>query len=147
MMEFVREVKGILGTKIKRLQLWKWKVRPGKDSTQQAHHAAILHKRKGKIGKDTHYFTLIEYCDDKYMIFDTVTTNGRDVSADFRKGELVAMKKITEEYSFKYSSVLGKEPKKCRYDQCVVECISPWMVGKGNIAQKNVPGCLTGISL
>merc|ERR1719507_139913 len=142
MMEFVREVKSEMMFDPVKVQMVKWTVRPGKDHKRQAHFSSILHKRAGKIGKDTHYFTVVQYCGDQYMVFDTVDKSGRKVSTDF----LTDQGKLAKDFEFETSALLTEPPKTCTYNECVRNCRSQWLAPTG-IKQAMVPKCLIGIVL
>jgi len=152
MMQFVRDVKAqFVRTSIK-VQMWKWTMRPGKDKSRFAHKGAIVHDRRGKIGHDTHYFTVVNYCDGGYAVFDTVDNSGRDVSADFaetfKSGNAKGRELLAQEFTFKYAEDFKgtKPPVAHPYEECVIECKSAWLTPR-ELTSTNVRQCLTGIIL
>eukprot|EP00929_Paragymnodinium_shiwhaense_P034808 TRINITY_DN18899_c0_g1_i1.p1 TRINITY_DN18899_c0_g1~~TRINITY_DN18899_c0_g1_i1.p1 ORF type:complete len:144 (+),score=36.52 TRINITY_DN18899_c0_g1_i1:253-684(+) len=143
MMEFAREVKGQFRWDKKfKIQMWKWAIRPDRDIRKQAHKAKLFSDKKGQIGLDTHYFTVVNYCPGRYRIFDTVDPAGRDISPEWIENKAL----VAEGFSFEYSDTLEGEAKKCEYEDCVYTCVSKWM-SPGKIKQQNVPKCLKGITL
>merc|ERR1719375_1703026 len=135
-----------------KVQLWKWTMRPNKDKSEFAHKADIIHKRAGKIGHDTHYFTIVNYCPDRYYVFDTIDNAGRDVSADFedrwRSGNAKGRDLLKKDFTFKFDDDFADHtpPVEHPYEKCIIECKSDWLKPK-DLKANRVPRCLTGITL
>lgn len=156
MTQFLREAKSNMHGYRVWYQLRKWAIRPNKDMSEFCHQGAIYHEQRGKIGKDTHYFTVVRYGTDKYAVFDTVTPCGRDVSSAFDyDGNEVDTSVLHKGFSFERAD--DPDPKtadafKVEYDDEVVQCVGKWMKKREWIDQKHIKkslpkdGCINFIS-
>mmetsp|Transcript_34731 Transcript_34731/g.97469 ORF Transcript_34731/g.97469 Transcript_34731/m.97469 type:complete len:224 (-) Transcript_34731:82-753(-) len=131
-----------------KLQLWRWTIRPGRKRKNLAHEAKMLWKnpgtrKAGKIGIDSHYFTVVEYCPGKFRIFDTVSDpQGREVDAAFLGDSSV----LGKNFEYYYADKLGGKPKQCAYGECVVECTTEWLKPE-ELSSSAIPKCMFGIVL
>lgn len=147
---FVQEVKGRYFNDPKlKMQLWFWKIRPGQNSSAQAHQAAIKYNG-GQYGIDTHFFTVVDLgcspgTSGRYWVFDTVQKGGKDVTDE--SGHL-SENLIKEGYTFEFAEDLNGEASMCDYDDCVVECRSLWVKSahmKASKLEKRGKSCLGAI--
>merc|ERR1719284_1936413 len=149
MMTFNRKMKANFPDADIKLQLWRWTIRPGRDRKNLAHEAKMLYRnpalkwgKYGKIGIDSHYFTVVEYCPGKYRIFDTVSDpQGREVSAAFLTDSSI----LAEGFAYYYADEIGGEAKECKYGDCVVECTTEWLTPE-ELTATAVPPCMYGIT-
>mmetsp|Transcript_1213 Transcript_1213/g.2079 ORF Transcript_1213/g.2079 Transcript_1213/m.2079 type:complete len:224 (+) Transcript_1213:71-742(+) len=145
---FVQEVKGrYFNDKDLKMQLWFWKIRPGRNSSAQAHHAAIKY-HGGQYGIDTHFFTVVDLgcspgpgTSGRYWVFDTVQKGGKDVTDE--SGALSEIK-VKEGYTFEFAEDLNGEVSMCDYDDCVVECKSRF-VKSAHMKASKLASCLGAI--
>lgn len=170
MNEFGRELKSannvdeILSQVKLKMMIWKWIIRPKGNKKKNSHHSAMHFDKQyletgshdqakwEHVGKDSHYFTIVNYCPKKYAIFDTIMPVGRDVSSDFdAKGEIVSTDKIAGPFKFAYSETINGQTKECAFKECVNRaCRSDWIDPKTLMAHsaKSYRGakCFLGIA-
>lgn len=151
-----------------RMKLWKWLIRPKGDTKKNSHRSTMgydhTYLANGNhdspqwqhVGKDSHYFTVVNYCPKKYAIFDTIKPVGRDVSEDFNQskdyeGEAVTYDKIAGPFRFAYSDTIDGEVKECGFNECVAKsCESKWInptrLMANSAKSKKGSSCFLGIA-